>query len=172
MQKSETIIIFGSSRSHGDTRKLVDFICEQAGFDFIDLNDFKISYYDYNHQNLGDDFLPLMQRIVGQYRRIIFATPIYWYTMSAVMKTFFDRLSDLLTVRKELGRQLRGKAMGVVSVSGHDDLDYDFENPFRKSADYLGMTYLGHFHVVVENETMTATSRKRLLEWVKNRVTS
>lgn len=165
MENTNTIIILGSSRSQGDTRKAVDFIIENRGHALVDLNEHAISYYDYDHENAADDFLPLMENIIEKYDRIIFATPVYWYTMSAVMKTFLDRISDLLTIRKELGRKLRGKSMGLISVSGDDDLDYDFEMPFRLSAEYLGMTYIGHVHTVVENEKLTETGAKRLIDY-------
>ena len=53
-----------------------------------------------------------------QYEQIIFATPIYWYAMSAQLKTFFDRMTDLLTIHKPLGRQLRkGKKMFLIACS-------------------------------------------------------
>jgi len=167
MKSKNTIIILGSSRSQGDTRKAANYLLDKKGMDLIDLNNHTISYYDYDHKNADDDFLQLMENIIEKYDRIIFATPVYWYTMSAVMKTFLDRISDLLTIRKELGRKLRGKSMGLISVSGDDDLDYDFEMPFRQSAEYLGMTYIGHVHAVVENEQLTEVGEKRLAEFSK-----
>ena len=85
-----------------------------GNFELIDLNDFDISYYDYDHKNRQDDFLPLMKKLIERYKTLVFATPVYWYTMSAVMKTFFDRISDLLTIEKDLGRQLRGKNMVLI----------------------------------------------------------
>lgn len=162
MKKANTVIILGSSRSHGDTRQVADFLAGQTGSDLIDLNDFDISYFDYEHRNAGDDFLPLMERVIANYDRIVFATPVYWYSMSAVMKTFFDRLSDLLKIRKELGRQLRGKSMAVLSCSRADDVDYDFEIPFRLSANYLGMDYLGHLHAWTEGGAIAAGAMGRI----------
>ncbi|MCP4458779.1 MAG: NAD(P)H-dependent oxidoreductase [Cytophagales bacterium] len=37
------------------------------------------------------------------------ATPVYWYSMSGIMKVFLDRIYDVLTIEKELGRKLHGK---------------------------------------------------------------
>lgn len=167
MQKSKTILLLGSSRSNGDTRKICDFIIGKTGLDLVDLNEVEMSYYDYEHRNAADDFLPLMENIAENYERIIFATPIYWYSMSAVMKTFFDRISDLLTIRKELGRKLRGKSMGLISCSGDDDVDYDFEMPFRLSAKYLGLTYLGHSHTWMENGEMAEAAKEHVLKFVE-----
>ena len=56
-----------------------------------------------------------MKTIISKYDTIIFATPVYWYSMSGILKVFIDRITDLLTIEKELGRKLRGKKMAVVS---------------------------------------------------------
>ena len=66
--------------------------------------------------------------------------------MSGIMKVFFDRFSDLIRIEKETGRLLRGKNMAVISNSHDNELEYDFYIPFKKSADYLGMKYLGEKH--------------------------
>lgn len=140
------VIILGSSRKNGNTTKIVDEISKDTGIDVIDLSDYNISYYDYESKNREDDFLPLIRRILEQYDTLIFATPIYWYNMSGIMKVFFDRFSDLIRIEKETGRKLRGKKIGVISNSHDDEIEDSFYIPFKKSADYLGMEYLGHAH--------------------------
>lgn len=140
------VIIVGSSRKNGNTTMIVEAIASQYNIDIINLSDYTISYYDYESKNKNDDFLPLIKSVVEQYSTIVFATPVYWYSMSGIMKVFFDRLSDLLRIEKETGRKLRGKKMAVLSNSDDDALDYDFYIPFRKSAEYLGMKYLGNQH--------------------------
>ena len=55
-------------------------------------------------------------------------------------------MSDLLHYKKELGRQLRGKNMAMISNSGEDDLKDGFTMPFKESSKYLGMNYLGDIH--------------------------
>ncbi|MEQ1923956.1 MAG: NAD(P)H-dependent oxidoreductase [Pyrinomonadaceae bacterium] len=143
------LIILGSSRKDGDTKKVVDEIISISGWDLIDLNDYNISYYDYEHKNLDDDFLPLMRKIIAEYGVLIFATPVYWYSMSGIMKVFFDRFTDLLDEEKDLGRELRGKGMAVVSCSGGGNLGEHFWHPFVATAEYLGMQYLGNMHTSV-----------------------
>ena len=98
MSKKQTsgVIIQGSSRSQGNTSKIVERLHSLTGFDIIDLKKKKIGYFDYTHSNADDDFIPLMKDTVARYDCIVFASPVYWYTMSAEMKTFFDRLTDLL----------------------------------------------------------------------------
>lgn len=153
-QMKRTIIIQGSSRSNGDTNKIVNYIADKYGFDSIDLNTKIIGQYDYEYKNANDDFLAIMTNVIENYDIILFATPVYWYTMSGIMKAFFDRISDLLRVEKDLGRQLRGKKMAMLSVSNSDDLNEGFNIPFELSSEYLGMTYLGDIHTWVENDSI------------------
>jgi len=102
------IIIFGSSRSFGNTRRVVNDIIAQSNIELVDLNTLDITPYDYEHRNKSDDFIPLIERIVT-YDKIIIATPVYWYSMSTQVKIFLDRFSDILTIRKDLGRKFRRK---------------------------------------------------------------
>lgn len=145
---AHSVIIVGSSRKNGNTTRIVEAIARQYDVDVIHLGDYNFSYYDYENQNINDDFLPLMKQIIEKYETLIFATPIYWYNMSGIMKVFFDRFTNLLHSEKDWGRRLRGKEFGVISNS-HDfekDLEYNFYLPFQKSAEYLGMNYIGHKH--------------------------
>lgn len=144
--ENKKIIILGSSRKNGNTTKIVDEISKEHGIEVINLSDFNISYYDYESKNREDDFFPLIKGIIENYDTLIFATPIYWYNMSGIMKVFFDRFSDLIRIEKETGRKLRGKKIGVVSNSHDDEIEESFYIPFKKTADYLGMEYLGHAH--------------------------
>lgn len=141
----------GSSRSDGDTSLVVNQFRTNPNVEIIDLLDLDISFYDYKHKNANDDFIPLMKRIVHNFELIIFATPVYWYTMSGHTKVFLDRFTDLLKCEKEVGRKLRGKKMALLSVSNDNDRLDSFPEPFKFSASYLGMAYLGNLHCVVNN---------------------
>jgi multimeric flavodoxin WrbA len=144
--ENKKIIILGSSRKNGNTTKIVDEISKEHGIEVINLSDFNISYYDYESKNREDDFFPLIKGIIENYDTLIFATPVYWYNMSGIMKVFFDRFSDLIRIEKETGRKLREKKIGVISNSHENEIEDSFYIPFKKSADYLGMEYLGHAH--------------------------
>ena len=83
------------------------------------------------------------------------------------MKTFFDRLSDCLRIEKETGRKLRGINMAVISC-GSDEIETEgFFTPFRKSAAYLGMTYLGNIHTWIEDELVSNEVETRIQNFVK-----
>ncbi len=155
----EILIIQGSARKNGDTNKIVNYIQEKIDCNFIDLKNYVISNYDYHSNNKEDDFLPLMREVV-EYDLIIFATPIYWYAMSGIMKTFFDRITDCLKIEKETGRKLRGKSMAMVSCGSDKNsvlkISEAFEMPFRETASYLGMNYKGSAYTWIENSETNA----------------
>lgn len=159
------IVIAGSSRNDGDTATLTKELIKQSKWDLLDLNDYNFSYFDYKHENRNDDYLPLIKELIQKYDTLIFATPIYWYSMSGIMKVFFDRFTDLLTIEKELGRKLRGKKMAVISCSIGDNLGENFWLPFSETAKYLGMKYIGNIHTVTgENNKQKITEFINLIE--------
>lgn len=149
------VIILGSSRNDGDTRLIVDTLLKESNWDVVDLSDFDIGYFDYGHENQNDDYLELIERIIKDYDVLIFASPVYWYSMSGIMKVFFDRLTDLLTIKKELGRALRGKSMAAISSSNGGNLGDVYWLPFAKSAEYLGMKYIGNLHTLSDRNNDT-----------------
>lgn len=165
--KNKGVIIQGSSQSHGNTNKIVSFIAEKSGYDVIDLNSYKIGPFDYEFKNQGDDFMPLMKRIVDTYDTILFATPVYWYSMSGTMKIFFDRISDCLKIEKEVGRKLRGKFMGMISCGSSSEPVKGFNMPFVESANYLGMQYLGDIHTWIEGNAIPECLKPELESFLK-----
>jgi multimeric flavodoxin WrbA len=186
----DNIIIFGSSRSDGNTysaTKLIidainkidtvdkssvneitsnkpasskDVLNEDASSkdkliedNLIDLKNYDISDFDYEYKNKNDDFMKILTQAL-QYKTIILATPIYWYSMSAIMKRFVDRISDLLSEDKDTGRLLRNKNLAIItSYSINPEGKDGFEPVFINTANYLGMNYLGcYFHYAGDDE--------------------
>jgi multimeric flavodoxin WrbA len=158
----KTIIIQGSARSLGDTNSIVNELNKHNDFDIIDLKTKNVGHFEYDFKNADDDFLPMMETIIANYDTIVFATPVYWYNMSGILKAFFDRLSDLLHYKKELGRQLRGKNMAMISNNNYDDIKDGFSMPFKESANYLGMNYLGDVHTWVEDGVINPIAIERI----------
>jgi len=135
-----TAIVLGTSRKNGNTHKLVELYQNNKSADVFFLSDYSISIYDYEHKNKDDDFIGLAKKLL-EYDHLVFATPMYWYSMSGQMKVFFDRLSDLLTIEKDSGRGLRGKTCSVLATGVDLEPPACFEQPFILSAKYLGMDY-------------------------------
>lgn len=159
------VVIVGSSRNDGDTANITNQLIVKSEWDLINLNDYQFSYFDYEHENRNDDYLNLIQQIVEKYETLIFATPVYWYSMSGIMKVFFDRFTDLLTIEKELGRKLRGKKMAVMSCSIGENLEEKFWLPFSETAKYLGIEYIGNLHTITgENNDLKITEFIKQIE--------
>ena len=140
--QSKIAILIGTSNDKGNTMGLVNTIAQLINAEIYNLIDYQISPFDYEHKNIGDDFIGLVKELL-KYDQIIFASPVYWYTMSAQMKVFFDRISDLLHVKKELGRQLRGKATAIISTGASAQAERSFEEVFINSFNFLSMDYKG-----------------------------
>lgn len=145
----QTAIVLGTARRQGNTAQLCRHVSRHlAGATpsaqpvLFDLADYDIGGYDYTHNNRHDDFLPLIRRIMAC-GRIVLATPMYWYAASGTMKTFLDRLSDLLSIEKDLGRQLRGKRAALLATGGDTSPPPCFEDVFRLTWQYLGVDYDG-----------------------------
>ncbi len=156
------VILLGSSNSRGDTFTVSEYLSHKTNYPIIDLKSKLIKPFDYNFENSDDDFLPLINNIVGHYQIIIFATPVYWYTMSGTMKIFFDRLSDCLKTEKETGRKLRGKQMAVLSCGSDKLIKSGFYMPFIETANYLGMKYVGDVHCWLEDNEIPDDVKQQL----------
>lgn len=125
----------------------MDRVATELQIEVVDLASLQISAFDYEHRNRVDDFEPLIDRVL-QFEQVIFASPVYWYAVSAPMKIFLDRISDLLDVPELLasGRQLRGKSAYVLCTSIEEQVSPLYIDAFRETFAYLGMRYGGLLH--------------------------
>ncbi len=161
-KKKNTIIIWGSSRRDGDTAALVKLLQEAVDADAVCLMDYYIDYYDYEYLNADDDFIPLMEKVVN-YENIIFVSPVYWYSVAAILKTFIDRLSDIVRVRKDLGRRMAGKHLWFATCGSSPMPAFeDMDNPFKATAAYLDMKYGSMLYVESTKEGL----HEETPEWV------
>jgi multimeric flavodoxin WrbA len=136
------LVILGSARPDGETRKAIDIAFPAGSADLLVLPEFIISGYDYKHRNIADAFSSIAEAMTSV-GTIVFATPVYWYAMSGPMKLFFDRLTDLTENLKSQGKALTGKQAWVIATGTESALPEGFEVPFRRTAEYFGMAYRG-----------------------------
>lgn len=136
------LVILGSARSDGETRRAVDIAFPSGSAELVVLPNYAIGGYDYGHTNAGDDFSAIAEAMTAA-QSIVFATPVYWYAMSAPLKIFFDRLTDLTENLKAQGKALAGKSVWVIATGTEAELPEGFEIPFARRADYFGMVYRG-----------------------------
>lgn len=140
------IILHGSAREDGNTAAVAQYISQSLHLPVRSLVKRTIHPFSYtNDYPAEDEFLPLIEEML-EYNEWLLLSPVYWYSMSGPMKIFFDRLSDLLKYRKDLGERLEGKRMWAISCGSEAVETPGFFTPFRLSADYLGMHYCGQLH--------------------------
>ena len=136
------LVVLGSARTGGETRRAVDLAFPKGTARLMNLPDFVIGGYSYEHLNAEDAFGAITDAMVAA-EKIVFATPVYWYAMSAPMKIFFDRLSDLTENRKAQGKALAGKSAWMIATGTETELPDGFEVPFARTANYFDMKYRG-----------------------------
>ena len=150
----DTTLLVASSRGDGNTWSFLEKIKATDKCEILNLSELQISYFDYEQKNTGDDFLATIEEICA-YRTIGFVSPVYWYTVSAQMKTFIDRLSDLLVSRKDLGRELAGKQTFLLATGATDDsLPQGMEDCIKLTSEYMDMQFLGSFYLKVRGERL------------------
>ena len=146
---ARVVFLVGSSRGDGNTWGLLNKLDTTSQSKVIDISALDISYFDYEQRNANDDFIAVIEEVL-KYDCIGFVSPVYWYTVSAQMKTFIDRFSDLLVSRKDLGRALAGKRTFLIATGGTDEtLPQGMEDTVKLTSQYMGMKFQGSFYVKV-----------------------
>lgn len=143
---NKQLLILGGHRKDGNTKAYASEVLSGQDYEAIDLLDYEIAHFNYQDKYPETDQYNLIVDKILTADHIIFATPVYWYSMSGRMKVLFDRLTDLVTVRKEIGRKLKGKSISVIFTSGSKSLNDGLENVFRETADYLDMNFVSCYH--------------------------
>jgi multimeric flavodoxin WrbA len=146
MQK-RVLVILASARENSNTMKALERLCPFEKYETVDLRTITVGYYRYDASYpKNDDFLSIVTRM-QEADVIVFATPVYWYAMSGLMKVFFDRFTDLLTIHKSVGRQLKGKEVYLIAQGSEASLPEGFEIPFRRTSDYFKMEFRKSFYM-------------------------
>ena len=164
---SKYIIIDGSHRT-GNTTLINNFIKNKIRSEILFLREHLIESYNYEGKYSDDDkFISLMENITKNNTHIIWTTPMYWYSMSSCMKVFLDRFTDLLKTNKDIGRQLRGKSMSLIYNSNGTQEDY-FEQPFKNTAQYLGMKFITALHINMGEGEINQGSEEKLIDFINH----
>ena len=146
------LIILASARKQSETKSYVDFVFDGTNHKLVDVLNYNISFYNYDGIYPSTDNFNLLVEEMLNSNTIIFATPVYWYSMSGLMKNVFDRFTDLVTIKKETGRKIKGKNVFLLSVGSDQNLPDGFEIPFRMTSDYLEMNYKGCVYFSTDNK--------------------
>ncbi len=166
---AEILIINGSARLNGNTQKFITRLMEDIEHVQINLVEHLIVPYNYNNHYPAADCFTAFAKEILYHKHIVFATPVYWYAMSGRMKTFFDRLTDWVTLNKDVGHNLKGKSVQVIAVGTDGTLPDGFTTPFYMTANYMEMFFNGHVYFNSENlihEEEIAEIRKSFFSFI------
>lgn len=168
MANQTPLVILGSNRPGSDTQAFVEYVFEGRNYNMIDLLTHEIAPYRYDGiYPPTDNFLQFVDTVL-QHEIIVFATPVYWYSMSGLMKTMFDRLTDLIRIHKPLGRRFKNKHLFLLSVGANEDFPEGFKVPFVSSADYLDMHYQGSVYYSTGEEVSDEEKNKRRQDFISS----
>lgn len=158
-------VILGSSRKNGHTQQIINELQKDVQVTVFNLLDFQIAPYRYDHRH-DDDFLELMEKLM-EFDVWLLATPVYWYSMSGEMKIFLDRWTDMLKIRKDLGRAAAGKSLAWLSCGSESEEVPGFEQPFKLTAGYMDMDYAGGCHTWLNGSGIEEEVSTRIHEFAK-----
>lgn len=145
----KVLIINGSHRNDGSTKILVDKFKEESkdkvDLKEYDLSDVSIDFFNYESKYSKEDYFDLIKNEMLNTDMIVFSSPIYWYCMSAKLKSFFDRFNSMFATGEI--KQLENKKVVVLFTYGAQEFDDCFVKPFELMADYMKMDFVGSFGV-------------------------
>lgn len=140
----------GSSRENGNTEILTDIVTKDILHNKIYLRDLNIKpIHDLRHDVNGfrpvdDDYDQIIKALLES-DLLLFSTPVYWYTMSGLMKNMVDRISQAIRDERypQLREQLKSKNAIVVTVGGDDPYikGLPLIQQFKYTFDFLNMNF-------------------------------
>jgi len=172
----------GSSRGNGNTEILTDIVTKDILHHKIYLKNLNIKpIHDLRHdangfQPVPDDYDQIIEALLTS-DLFIFSTPVYWYTMSGLMKNMIDRISQAIRDNRypEFREQLKSKNAIVVTVGGDDPYlkGLPLIQQFKYTFDFLNMNFQayiigeGHRPGDIEQDIQAITQAKLLNEKLK-----
>ncbi|NMH73970.1 flavodoxin family protein [Bacillus sp. RO2] len=146
-------IIYGGTRPNGNTETLTKYATQGIEVEEIFLREHIIHpIVDMRHDEKGfqdrkDDYNALLKRIL-QHDTLIFATPIYWYSMSGMMKNFVDRWSHTMRDANfpDFKAQLSTKNAYIIAVGGDSPSikGLPMIEQFKYIFEFMGMEFKGY----------------------------
>ena len=106
----EKILFVNSSPNRdGNTYRIGEELLKNKEHDVLQMADYKISQYG---QVFEDDEMKDVLKEMDKYDILVIGSPVYWYTVGGMLKTFIDRLYMLPEAVFLKGKQLYLFAQG------------------------------------------------------------
>ena len=106
----EKILFINSSPNRdGNTYRIGEELLKDKEHDVLQLADYRISQYG---QVFEDDEMKEVLKEMNKYDILVIGSPVYWYTVGGMLKTFIDRLYMLPEAEALRGKKLYLFAQG------------------------------------------------------------
>ncbi len=146
-------IIYGGNRTNGNVETLTKLATEGLAAEEVYLKDYLIEpILDKRHAEEGfpevnDDYNSIIDRILP-HNILIFSTPIYWYSMTGIMKNFVDRWSQTLRDPNypDFKTMMASKKAYVIAVGGDEPYvkGLPMIQQFQHIFDFIGTSFEGY----------------------------
>ena len=106
----EKILFVNSSPNRdGNTYRIGEELLKDKEHDVLQMADYRISQYG---QVFEDDEMKEVLKEMDKYDILVIGSPVYWYTVSGMLKTFIDRVYMLPEAEALRGKKLYLFAQG------------------------------------------------------------
>lgn len=131
-----------SPNKDGNTNKIGESLLKNKDYDKLQMSDYEVSQYgmvkDY-------DQIKDILNIIKDYNTIVIGTPVYFYTVSGILKTFIDRLYLLEESKVLEGKDVYFFAQGY---SPDEETVKTIHHLMNKASNVIGINLKG---IVVDN---------------------
>ena len=111
----EKILFMNSSPNRdGNTYRIGEELLKDKEHDVLQMADYRISQYG---QVFDDDEIKEVLKEIDKYDILVIGSPVYWYTVGGMLKTFIDRLYMLPEAEALRGKKLYLFAQGSAPSS-------------------------------------------------------
>lgn len=139
---SKILFMNASPNRSGATNYIAEELLKGKNYDKMQMSDYDISQYGAVRSN---DQIKEMLNIIKDYDILVIGTPVYFYTVSGILKTFIDRLYLLPEASVLKGKDVYFFAQGY---SPDEETEQTIHHLMIKSAQIVGINLKG---IVVDN---------------------
>lgn len=158
---NKIVFVQGSPRKNGNTRAVTDIVMASAESNGAEVEQIDVTQLAFEAPGCvgcqrcqqSKEFICAFKDEVAQnvarlpeYDVIVMATPLYWWSYSAQLKIFIDRMYSLSKISDPENFQslLAGKTLALIATAGgplEDNLDL-LVSQWKKPANFLGCPFL------------------------------
>lgn len=130
---SKILFMNASPNKDGATVKIGKELLKNFDYDTMEMGDYEVSQYGAVREN---DQIKEMLNTINNYDTILIGTPVYFYTVSGILKTFIDRLYLLPEAENLKGKDVYFFAQGYAP---DEETKNTIEYLMTKAANLLGI---------------------------------